>query len=89
MSLASRLVNLFTPNQIPHLDSTDGQSAVTIGTTAHNAVCDNKPAAGFRSPKMSRTMEEEELEERPPYLHVGSVLRMYLRLTYSLLLYSL
>ncbi|MCJ1393580.1 hypothetical protein MMC18_006455 [Xylographa bjoerkii] len=69
MSLASRVVNLFSSNQIPHLASTDGYPTVTVGEIAHNAIGESTSATGVRDPKMSGIIEEEEIEDRPPYLH--------------------
>ncbi|MCJ1401296.1 hypothetical protein MMC11_004508 [Xylographa trunciseda] len=69
MSLASRLVNLFTSNQLPHFASANDHSTVTVGEIAHNAIGETTSATGLRDLKMSGTMEEEEIEDRPPYLH--------------------
>ena len=81
MSLASRLVNLFTSNQIPHLALTDDHPGVTVGEDARDIIGEGISAFGSRDSKMSRTLEEEEIEDRPPYLHVCGVLRTHSELT--------
>lgn len=73
MSLASRLVNLFSPSQVPHLAQPNRHTAVTPEDNTYDAF--NEPYSKLRSrdPPKSGTMEAEEIEARPPYLHVSQL----------------
>lgn len=73
MSLASRLANLFIPNQAPHLTQSDGHSTVTIGPNSYNADDTAHHTFGNRHPQKSWAMEEEEDESRPPYWQVSPI----------------
>jgi hypothetical protein len=79
MSLASRLFNLFAPDQ----SSTYPAASVPDVASQHNGFAQPGPDFGIeRENKRLRTMEalaeDEDIEmKRPPYLHVRCVLRYY------------
>ncbi|MCJ1410538.1 hypothetical protein MMC19_004624 [Ptychographa xylographoides] len=69
MSLASRLANLFTPNQPPHFAPVDGASKVTLNADLQNTRGNTYQTLGARDVEKSWPVEEDEVEDRPPYLH--------------------
>ena len=76
MSLASRLVNLFSPNQPQHLAQLDGDSAITLNPALYDAKREAYPPSRTGYPQESVAMEEEEIEGRPPYWHVCWTLKI-------------
>ena len=76
MSLASRLVNLFSPNQPQHLTRPNGHSAITLDPVLYDAKSEAYPPSRARHPQESVAMEEEEIEGRPPYWHVCWILKI-------------
>ena len=71
MSLASRIANIFIPSQAPELAPADGPSGPPFNVDSHHGVQQSHLTSRTQKPKDSRTMEEEEEEGRPPYLHVS------------------
>ena len=71
MSLASRLVNIFVPNQASHLVPSGGQATIAVTDGANNTAdaLFEDHREGHR--KETWVMEEEEEEERPPYVHAS------------------
>ena len=69
MSLASRLANILFPNQTTSLASSDGVTEIAFGDGPHSTNAHTNARKTGKHTE-STTMEEEEEEGRPPYIHV-------------------
>ena len=71
MSLASRIANLFLPDQSPQLVPSDGRATIAAIDGTNRTP---EPPFGNHSESQRKEnwlMEEEEEEGRPPYVHVS------------------
>jgi len=70
MSLTSRISNLFSTKQTPHLAPANGHNQISIDRSEGLEDLDQAEISAKTTNFSSRNVVEEEEEGRPPYMHV-------------------